>query len=84
VQVFKVLGAKEFLPARKVTIDIFGEICTVMPFACVNVIDAICGYNERNINETRLPIYLSYSPAGRSGFWLLRLQGCPQGVGGSG
>ena len=34
--------------------------------SCEDAIGMICGYNPDNINNTRLPLYLSYTPAGTS------------------
>ncbi|KAK9828442.1 hypothetical protein WJX72_000027 [[Myrmecia] bisecta] len=65
-QVFKLLGVKEFLPSQQAQIDIFGQICEITPSACLSAIGLICGYNPDNIDMSRMPLYLSYTPAGTS------------------
>ena len=64
VQMFELLGAKEFLPQRPAASDVYGKLCGQAPTYCLQAIEAICGYNDANINTTRLPLYLSYTPAG--------------------
>lgn len=59
------MGAKEFLPSNAVLQLIFGSVCTLHPDRCANVLSLLCGYNEDNINATRLGVFLSYTPAGR-------------------
>lgn len=65
-QLFDLLGQHEFLPARKATADIFEEVCRASPLTCVSVLTAICGFNEQNLNLTRLPTYVAYAPSGTS------------------
>ena len=62
---FEKLGTKEFLPQRRAASDLYGRMCTETPTFCLQAIEAICGYNDANINITRLPLYLSYTPAGQ-------------------
>lgn len=66
MQMFELLGAKEFLPQRRAASDLYGKMCAQAPTFCLQAIEAICGYNDANINITRLPSYLSYTPAGAS------------------
>ena len=65
-QLFNMLGEHEFLPATKSTSDIFGQVCKASPLACLSIITAICGFNENNLNVTRLPTYVAYAPSGTS------------------
>lgn len=65
-QIFDMMGQHEFLPARKATADIFEAVCQRQPSACASIITAICGFNENNINMTRLPLYVEYAPSGTS------------------
>lgn len=58
------VGAHEFLPSLAVLQLLFGSVCTRNPGVCANVLSLIAGYNRENINATRLPVYLSYTPAG--------------------
>lgn len=65
-QIFNLLGALEFLPNRKSTADVFGEICQTVPLACISIITAICGFSTDNIDTRRLPQYVRYAPSGTS------------------
>ncbi len=71
-QLFLLVGAKEFLPSNAVLQLLFGSVCTLHPDKCANVLSLLCGYNEENINSTRLGVFLSYTPAGMGvRVWLL-------------
>ena len=63
---FEVAGRKEFLPTNQDMSDLFGEFCSVQPQQCASILTAICGFNPKNIDESRLPIYLAYAPGGTS------------------
>ena len=65
-ELFEFLGQHEFFPARKATADIFGQVCRASALACVSILTAICGFNEHNLNLTRLPVYVEYAPSGTS------------------
>ena len=64
LQLFDLLGPPEFLPSRRITADLFGEICKTSPDMCVSVLTAIAGFNGKNINMTRMPDYVEYAPSG--------------------
>ena len=64
-QLVDVLGATEFLPARQSSSDAFAQLCTAVPSACVDILDAICGADDENFNLTRLPEYFVNTPAGK-------------------
>ena len=65
MQLFDLLGATELLPAWEPSIEVFGRVCGAVPEACVGFLEAICGPDaDANINRTRLPEYLTYTPAG--------------------
>ena len=61
---FELAGAREFLPQRRSTSDMYGQLCRRAPQVCVNSIEAICGYDTGNLNTSMLPLYLAYTPAG--------------------
>lgn len=65
-ELFNMLGQHEFLPGNKVTADIFEQVCRVSPLTCMSVLTAICGFNENNLNLTRLPLYVEFAPSGTS------------------
>eukprot|EP00891_Asterochloris_glomerata_P003135 jgi/Astpho2/3135/Aster-03418 len=62
-KIFELAGAREFLPQRKSTSDMYGQLCRRAPQVCVNSIEAICGYDTDNLNTSMLPLYLAYTPA---------------------
>jgi pimeloyl-ACP methyl ester carboxylesterase len=62
---FKLFDVREFLPARQTTAYIFHELCRTTPLMCVSVMSAICGFNPDNLNRTRLPVIVEYSPSGK-------------------
>jgi pimeloyl-ACP methyl ester carboxylesterase len=65
-QLAALVGAREFLPSRRAASDVFGALCSAAPPACQSVLTLLCGYNEDNLNLTRLPTYLAYAPSGTS------------------
>jgi len=60
------LGFHEFLPSSEVMSKLEGQLCKFQPALCVNLLAAICGYNPSNLDITRLPVYLNYTPSGTS------------------
>mmetsp|Transcript_11111 Transcript_11111/g.23956 ORF Transcript_11111/g.23956 Transcript_11111/m.23956 type:complete len:469 (+) Transcript_11111:194-1600(+) len=64
--VFGLLGIHEFMPSQRVVSYLEGKLCTAEPQLCVNILSAISGYNYSNVNGTRLPLYLQFTPAGTS------------------
>jgi hypothetical protein len=62
--VFDDLGLMELLPGDPSTAAVFSAVCEAQPRRCLSIIDAICGANPANLNATRLPLYLQYTPAG--------------------
>ena len=66
MQIFELAGAREFLPQRRTTSDMYGQLCRRAPQVCVNSIEAICGYDTGNLNTSMLPLYLAYTPAGEA------------------
>jgi hypothetical protein len=64
--VFAALGGREVLPARAATSELFSEVCAATPLLCVSVLSAIAGFNPANLNRTRLPVYVAYTPSGTS------------------
>eukprot|EP00887_Chlorella_sp_A99_P007411 scaffold2.g7411.t1 len=65
-QLFNLLGVTEFMPPRHAAADLFGGVCKATPLLCVSVITAICGFDARNVNASRLPEYVQYAPSGTS------------------
>ncbi|CAH8651038.1 unnamed protein product [Heterobilharzia americana] len=61
-------GNGEFLPSSKIMHFLGTFVCKPnhIPFVCSNIIYLIAGYNVKNTNVTRLPIYVAHTPAGTS------------------
>lgn len=63
---FALLGFHEFLPSVELMSRWEGEMCGSQPHLCANILAAIAGYNEDNVDDSHLPLYLKYTPAGSS------------------
>lgn len=64
---FHLFGVKDFLPNDDVMKLIANTICASdLAELCSDVLFLICGFDKSNLNETRLPVYLSHTPAGTS------------------
>lgn len=63
-QVFTALGFGQILPGDQASADVFSAACAREPNRCVDILNVICGANPENLNATRLPLYLQYTPAG--------------------
>ncbi|KAG2485847.1 hypothetical protein HYH03_015430 [Edaphochlamys debaryana] len=63
---FSLLGLHEFLPSDALVAALEGGLCALQPYLCVSFLAALCGYNPDNLDNSRLPLYLSYTPAGTS------------------
>ncbi|XP_006011159.1 gastric triacylglycerol lipase isoform X1 [Latimeria chalumnae] len=61
-------GKKEFLPQSKILKWISTHYCTKEPIQelCGNVFFLLCGFNEKNLNMSRVPVYTTHCPAGTS------------------
>lgn len=65
-QLFSLLGVAEFLPSRRATSDLFGQLCSETPALCASIITAIAGFNADNMNMSRLPTMVQYAPSGEA------------------
>lgn len=61
-------GHKQFLPQSAVMKWLSTHVCThvVLEELCTNVFFLICGFNEKNLNVSRVDVYTTHSPAGTS------------------
>lgn len=60
-------GEKAFLPSDLVIKILAGSLCDVDPYFCADIVFLLCGYDPNgNLNDTRLPLYMSHTPAGTS------------------
>ncbi|XP_056386063.1 lysosomal acid lipase/cholesteryl ester hydrolase-like isoform X3 [Hyla sarda] len=61
-------GDKDFMPQSSWIKILSKHFCNLFPLdeLCGNVFFLLCGFNERNLNMTRVHVYISYCPAGTS------------------
>nr|XP_045733704.1 lysosomal acid lipase/cholesteryl ester hydrolase isoform X2 [Mirounga angustirostris] len=61
-------GVKEFFPQSTVLKWLSVHVCShvILKELCGNAFFLLCGFNERNFNMSRVPIYVAHSPAGTS------------------
>jgi pimeloyl-ACP methyl ester carboxylesterase len=62
----KLFGVKEFAPSGLLTKFFAQAICGHQWAHCDDLIFLLCGFDTSNLNQTRLPVYLSHTPAGTS------------------
>ncbi|EGC34803.1 hypothetical protein DICPUDRAFT_48065 [Dictyostelium purpureum] len=63
---FEVLGGKSFLADTPFLQKYLPIICKNKPIYCQNSLALIMGWDEANINNTRLPVYMAHEPGGTS------------------
>ncbi|XP_037353591.1 lysosomal acid lipase/cholesteryl ester hydrolase [Talpa occidentalis] len=63
-----ILGNKEFLPQSEFLRWLSTHICThvILKELCGNMFFLLCGFNERNLNMSRVAVYAAHDPAGTS------------------
>nr|XP_031317225.1 lysosomal acid lipase/cholesteryl ester hydrolase isoform X2 [Camelus dromedarius] len=61
-------GVKQFLPQSKFLKWISTHVCThvILKELCGNAFFVLCGFNEKNLNMSRVPVYTTHCPAGTS------------------
>ncbi|XP_072413930.1 gastric triacylglycerol lipase isoform X1 [Chiloscyllium punctatum] len=61
-------GNKEFLPQTKEITWLATHICNqfLIEELCGNIFFIISGFNEKNLNKSRIPVYSAHCPAGTS------------------
>lgn len=61
------LGTGEFFPNDELLVEVSKYFCdTPLKEICGNVLFLICGFDRNNLNESRIPVYLTHTPAGTS------------------
>ncbi|KAM5243993.1 lysosomal acid lipase/cholesteryl ester hydrolase-like isoform 1-T2 [Hipposideros larvatus] len=63
-----IFGVKQFLPQNEVLKWLGKHVCShvILKELCGNALFLLCGFNERNLNMSRVPVYITHSPAGTS------------------
>eukprot|EP00794_Sanderia_malayensis_P012754 gene12754-14061_t len=64
----KILGIHDFAPSDWLIKLLAETVCEgkFIDKVCADIIFLICGFDTANLNETRLPVYVSHTPAGTS------------------
>ncbi|XP_062510288.1 gastric triacylglycerol lipase-like isoform X2 [Corticium candelabrum] len=66
-ELFKILGVNDFAPSGPLTHYFAQQICgSKLEVTCGNIVFLIAGFDEANLNKSRIPVYLSHTPAGTS------------------
>ncbi|KAL5010053.1 hypothetical protein ScPMuIL_012358 [Solemya velum] len=68
MELYELFGKRDFLPSNALLKFLAETVCKVPEtrFVCYDILFLICGYDLSNLNKTRLPVYISHSPAGTS------------------
>ncbi|KAG8552390.1 hypothetical protein GDO81_004509, partial [Engystomops pustulosus] len=61
-------GDKQFLPQSRITTFLSRKFCnhSLLDVLCGNFLFLLCGFNEHNLNMSRVHVYTSFCPAGTS------------------
>ncbi|CAH3018896.1 unnamed protein product [Porites evermanni] len=61
-------GVRDFLPSDAIIRWLAKKVCSDKDLEtfCSDIIFIICGFDKKQLNETRLPIYYTHTPAGTS------------------
>jgi len=62
----ELLGDKEFLPDLEILKILLPGVCKVDPSACDNVLGLLMGFDNSDLNSTRLPVIMAHEPSGTS------------------
>ncbi|XP_038599742.1 lysosomal acid lipase/cholesteryl ester hydrolase isoform X2 [Tachyglossus aculeatus] len=64
----EVFGTREFLPQSSILKWLATHVCThiILKELCGNLFFVLCGFNERNLNMSRVDVYSTHCPAGTS------------------
>ncbi|KXJ24655.1 gastric triacylglycerol lipase [Exaiptasia diaphana] len=65
---FKIFGIRDFFPSNEILRILSELICghKVVRDVCSDILFLIAGVDTKQLNETRMPIYISHTPAGTS------------------
>ncbi|XP_073722901.1 gastric triacylglycerol lipase isoform X1 [Misgurnus anguillicaudatus] len=66
--IWDLFGQKDFFPQNYLIKFFATEFCSRKPLSvlCGNVFFLLCGFDEKNLNMTRTPVYTTHCPAGTS------------------
>eukprot|EP00106_Octopus_bimaculoides_P014318 XP_014781760.1 PREDICTED: gastric triacylglycerol lipase-like [Octopus bimaculoides] len=65
---FDIFGRKSFLPENIIITTLAKTVCRCrrLNFLCQDAIRIVAKFDDRNMNSSRIPVYLTHSPAGTS------------------
>ena len=63
---FDVLGIYDFLPSNKAIRTLADKMCPIDEKICSTILFLIAGYDKKDLNMTRIPVYFTHTPAGTS------------------
>ncbi|XP_026078605.1 lysosomal acid lipase/cholesteryl ester hydrolase isoform X2 [Carassius auratus] len=66
--IWDLFGRKDFFPQNDLIKFFATEFCSRKPLSvlCGNIFFLICGFDEKNLNMSRTPVYTTHCPAGTS------------------
>ncbi|XP_068748610.1 gastric triacylglycerol lipase-like [Montipora capricornis] len=67
-ELFRLFGVRDFLPSDFIIHLLAEYVCSEKDFDsfCSDILFVIAGFDKKQLNETRLPVYFSHTPAGTS------------------
>ncbi|KAF2888335.1 hypothetical protein ILUMI_17838, partial [Ignelater luminosus] len=66
---YNILNKYEFLPRNEFLAQLGDTLCndnSTFQILCTNALFAICGFNEKQMNSSLLPIIMGHTPSGAS------------------
>eukprot|EP01112_Ceratiomyxa_fruticulosa_P017887 TRINITY_DN5648_c0_g2_i1.p1 TRINITY_DN5648_c0_g2~~TRINITY_DN5648_c0_g2_i1.p1 ORF type:complete len:427 (+),score=85.23 TRINITY_DN5648_c0_g2_i1:108-1283(+) len=64
--VYVLLGSKDFMPDDEVLKVLLPVVCEGDPSLCENMMGLVMGWDNSDINSTRLPVMMAHEPSGAS------------------
>ncbi|XP_015202324.1 gastric triacylglycerol lipase isoform X2 [Lepisosteus oculatus] len=66
--IWELFGRKDFFPQSSLIKWFATEFCSEVPLdeLCGNIFFVLCGFDEKNLNMSRTPVYTTHCPAGTS------------------
>jgi len=66
VDIFVLFGVHDFTPDTPKLQKLLPELCKVAPEICDSFLGLLCGFDTKNLNNTRLPVIVAHEPSGTS------------------
>jgi len=65
-ELFVLFGVHDFTPDTALMQSLLPEVCKISADLCDNVIGLLCGWDTKNLNNSRLPVIMAHEPSGTS------------------